>query len=62
MCLRYNRLVIIISRNHGGAYIICELDGTLAQSPIAAFRVLPYFARDYIDIPDIEDHIDITVA
>ena len=59
---RYNGPVVIVSRNRGGTYIICELDGTLAQSPVAAFRVLPYFTRDHIDIPDIEEHIDITVA
>ena len=59
---RYNGLVVIVSRNHGSAYIICELDGTLAQSPVATFCVLPYFTCDHIDIPDIEEHIDITVA
>ena len=36
--------MIIVSRNRGGAYIICDLDGTLAHAPVAAFRVVPYFA------------------
>ena len=62
MHLHYNGPVIIDSRNHGSVYIICELDSTLAQSPVAAFCILPYFAHDHIDIPDIEDHITITVA
>ena len=58
----YNSPVVIVSRNHGGAYIICKLNGTLAQSPIAAFCILPYFTRNHIDIPDIEEHINVTVA
>ena len=62
MCLRYNGPVVIVSRNHGGAYIICELDSMLAQSPFAAFCILPYFTRNHINIPDIKEHIDITVA
>lgn len=59
---RYNGTVVIVSRNCGGVYIICKLDSTLAQSPVAAFHVLPYFAHDHIDIPNIEENIDITVA
>ena len=41
---RYVGPMIIVSRNRGGAYIICDLDGTLAHAPVAAFRVVPYFA------------------
>jgi hypothetical protein len=59
---RYTGPLVVVSRNHGGAYILCELDGTLSHSPFAAFRVLPYHAREHIDIPDIEQHIDVTVT
>jgi hypothetical protein len=59
---RYLGPMIVISRNKGGAYIICNLDGTLAHAPIAAFRVVPYLARKSIDIPDLEEHIDVSVA
>ena len=59
---RYFGPMIVISRNHGGAYIICDLDGTLAHTPIAAFRVVPYFARRSIDLPDLDQHIDVSVA
>ena len=62
MHLRYTGPLVVVSRNRGGAYILCDLDGTLAHSPFAAFRVVPYFARNHIDIPDIEQHIDVTVA
>ena len=54
--------MVVVSRNQGGAYIICELDGTLLHSPIAAFRVVPYQAREHIDIPDLEQHIDVSVS
>ena len=50
--------MIVLSRNMGGAYIVCDLDGTLLHAPIAAFRVIPYFARQEIDAPDLELFID----
>lgn len=54
---RYTGPLIVISRNRGGAYIVCELDGSVHHRPIAAFRVIPYLARKSIPIPD--DLIDI---
>jgi hypothetical protein len=42
MCPRYTGPLVVVSRNRGGAYILCELNGTLLHSPFAAFRVLPY--------------------
>ena len=54
--------MIVISKNKGGAYIICNLDGTLTHSPIAAFWIVPYFAQDNIDLPDLEQHIDVSAA
>ncbi len=54
--------MIVVSCNKGGTYIICDLDGTLAHTPVAAFRVVPYFTRKSLDIPDIQQHIDMTVA
>jgi hypothetical protein len=52
MCLRYFGPLIVLSRNFGGAYILCDLDGTVLHRPIAAFRVLKYFARSKISLPD----------
>jgi hypothetical protein len=49
---RYLGPLIIISRNYGGAYVICELDGSVLHRPIAAFRVVPYLARKSIPLPD----------
>jgi hypothetical protein len=62
MRLRYFGPMVVVSRNRGGAYIICDLDGTLAHAPIAAFRVVPYFARKHLDLPDLEQHIDVSAA
>ena len=60
---RYFGLMIVVTRNRGGAYILCNLDRTVAHSPIAAFRLIPYFPHceidtlnicldDYLDVPD----------
>jgi hypothetical protein len=57
---RYIGPLIVISRNYGGAYILAELDGTVLHRPIAVFRLLPYFTRKSIPLPD--ELIDIDTA
>ena len=42
---RYLGPFVVLSRNRGGAYIVAELDGAVHDRPIAAFRLIPYFAR-----------------
>ena len=59
MRARYLGPLIVISRNKGGAYIVAELDGSVFDCPIAAFHVIPYFARTTLDIPPLSDLIDI---
>jgi hypothetical protein len=49
--------LIIVSCNQGGAYIVAELDGSVFNRPVAAFRLIPYFARAAIPIP--EDLLDV---
>ena len=49
---RYLGPLIVVSRNKGGAYILCKLDGSVLQNPIVHFRILPYFARKSIVLPD----------
>jgi hypothetical protein len=54
---RYLGPLVIVSRNRGGAYIVAELDGSVFDRPVAAFRLIPYFARTAIPIP--EDLLDV---
>ena len=49
---RYLGPLIVLGRNRGGAYLLCELDGTVLDRPVAAFRVIPYLARDAIEFPE----------
>jgi hypothetical protein len=62
MRARYIGPLVVISRNKGGAYIICELNGSVFDRPVAAFRVIPYFARKSLLLPDLDKFIDIPRA
>jgi len=53
---------IMISKSKGGAFIIAELNGAVFDRPIAAFRVVPYHARETIDIPSLPSLIDISLT
>ena len=57
---RYLGPLVVISRNRGSTYILCELDGSVLHRPVAAFRLVPYFARERIAIPN--DILDIDTA
>ena len=60
MRVRYIGPLIVISRNKGGAYIISELNGSVFDRPIAAFHVIPYFVQQCINIPPLDELINIT--
>ena len=47
-----------ISKNRGGALILCDLDGTMLADLIATFRCIPYYPQDSIPITDLVDFID----
>jgi Integrase zinc binding domain/RNase H-like domain found in reverse transcriptase len=62
MRARYLGPCIVVSKNKGGAYIIAELDGSVFDRPIAAFRVIPYLARNTIALPPLDTLIDISAS
>ena len=62
MQARYFGPMVIVLKNQGGAYIICELNGTLIHSLIVAYWAIPYFVCDYIEILDLKKHIDVSIA
>ncbi len=49
---RYIGPYMVLFRNWGGAYVLCELDGAVLDRPIAAFRVVPFAARKKIAITE----------
>ncbi|KZV59480.1 hypothetical protein PENSPDRAFT_595393 [Peniophora sp. CONT] len=59
---RYLGPLVVVSRNRGGAYILCDLTGFLYHRPFAAFRVLPYFARTSIELPPLEQFLDVSTS
>ena len=59
---RYTRPLIVISHNKGTAYILAELDGSLLDRPVAAFCVIPYFARAHIELPPLNELLDVSIA
>ncbi|KAF9455761.1 hypothetical protein BDZ94DRAFT_1179287 [Collybia nuda] len=58
---RYNGPMIVLRRNRGGAYILCEMDGSVWQNKVAAFRLVPYYAWTSVTLLDnLQELIDIS--
>ena len=55
---RYLGPMVVVRRTEGGAYVLAELDGAVSSTRFASFRVIPYFPRTHISLPDI-DNLDI---
>ena len=44
--------MIVVAENRGGSYILAEMTGAVWRQKVAKFRVVPYFARERINIPE----------
>lgn len=49
---RYLGPMIVVAENRGGSYILAEMTGAVWRQKVAKFRVVPYFARERINIPE----------
>jgi hypothetical protein len=58
--VRYLGPLIVIFKNKRGTYIISELNGSVLDCPVATFCVIPYFARSSLDLPSLDELIDIS--
>ncbi|KAJ8094310.1 hypothetical protein PM082_006850 [Marasmius tenuissimus] len=48
--MRYVEPMIVLSRNKGGAYIVCELDGTVWKSPVDLDKFLDVTSSEFDEL------------
>lgn len=56
---RYEGLMVVILKTVGGSYVISKLNGAVYHQLIAVFRLIPYFARKEIPMPNLDELLDI---
>ncbi len=61
MATRYLGPMVVIRRTAGGSYLCCEMDGSMFHKKIGRFRVIPFYQRTSITLPEnILELIDLT--
>ncbi|KAG6875095.1 hypothetical protein C0992_005216 [Termitomyces sp. T32_za158] len=63
MLPRFHGPLVVVAKTKGGNYIVAELDGSVWQARVAAFRVVPYKARKKLTLlQGLEKWVDVTPA
>ena len=52
MKARYLGPMVIIRRTKGGSYVVAEMNGALWQQKVGAFRCVPYYVRESVELPE----------
>ncbi|KAG6875772.1 hypothetical protein C0993_007486 [Termitomyces sp. T159_Od127] len=61
MLPQFHGPMVVIAKTRGGNYIVAELDGSVWQARVAAFRVVPYKACKKLKLLEsLEQWVDIT--
>ena len=56
---RYLGPMIVVRKSQDGTYILAELDGSVWQNKVAAFKVLPYLSRRKLNFnTEVKDLLD----
>jgi len=56
---RYLGPMVVVRKSQGGIYILAELDGSVWQNKVAAFRVLPYLSKRKLNFnTEVKDLLD----